>query len=102
MSRFGINLVAQRGAIAAYETKERWMPSMLEADRAARRDDRALREQIPGLELLVQPLRANYLAIDVSACGVHTDDIVDGMLREGLLIRSGACAAGASRTGLSA
>ena len=33
VSRFGINLAVQRGAIAAYDTKQDWMPGLLEANR---------------------------------------------------------------------
>lgn len=90
VSRFGTNIVAQRGAIAALETKSSWLPLLLQANR---RNQSLIKECVAGLHgvhLVVDPSHANFVAVDVSGHRKNPEEIVDQALAEGFVIRSGA------------
>jgi aspartate/methionine/tyrosine aminotransferase len=89
VSRLGGNWVAQRGAIAAYSTKEEWRPRVLELSRRHQTQLRACVEELEGLTAIAYPASGNFLAIDVSGAGLDAEDVVREMLDAGIVIRSG-------------
>ena len=89
VSRLGGNWLAQKGAIAAYQTKHAWRPRVLETNRRNQDMLRAAIEQIPGLEVLVHPSSGNFLAVDVTRTGRTAEEVVSSALDAGFVIRSG-------------
>ena len=90
VSRFGINLAVQRGAIAAYDTKQDWMPGLLEANRKNQAIVKRCVEGFEGMKIIVEPSNGNFLAVDVTNSGCNPEDIVDGVFDSNIIIRSGA------------
>jgi histidinol-phosphate aminotransferase len=89
VSRLGGNWIAQKGAIAAYRTKEVWRPKVVSI---SRRNQQMLRETldlVPGLRALVYPSSGNFIAVDVTGSGRSAEDIVNIALAAGFVIRSG-------------
>lgn len=85
-----VNVVAQRGALAALETKKEWFPKTFKVCRDnQRRIKRAVR-QVPGATLPVFPSQANMFCIDIGATGVDPDLVEQKMLFDhDVFIRSG-------------
>jgi aspartate/methionine/tyrosine aminotransferase len=89
ISRLGGNWVAQRGAIAAYQSKKSWQPRVLDT---CRRNQRVLNDCIAkpdGLRVLVYPSYGNFLAVDVTGTGRSASEFVSAVLDGGFVIRSG-------------
>ncbi|MGQ0796777.1 MAG: pyridoxal phosphate-dependent aminotransferase [Methanobacteriota archaeon] len=78
----GVNVVAQRAALAALRTKAEWLPDVL---RVCDANQRAIREavaKVDGAFLPVYPAKANMFAIDVGATGVRPEDLEARLLRD--------------------
>ena len=90
VSRFGVNQTVQRGAIAGYESKSKWLPGLLEANRRNQALVETCVEALDGLHVLVSPSNGNFLAVDVTNSGCGPEAIVDALLDENIVIRSGA------------
>lgn len=90
VSKLGVNIVVQRGAVAAYRTKQKWLPVVMNANR---RHQKLLWESIkgiPGFNPVVYPSSGNFLAIDTVETGSKAERIVRMALDCGFIIRSGA------------
>lgn len=78
----GTNVLAQRAAKAALETKDDWLPEVVETSRA---NQERIKEMVDGLEgvfLPVYPSGANMFLLDVSERGVDPDEVMHKMLRD--------------------
>lgn len=87
----GVNVLAQRAAIALLRTKSSWID---EVRRQTRENQRRIRDcvaELEGVHLPVYPSQANMFAVDVSATGVAPDQLQEELLyRHGVFVRSGA------------
>lgn len=78
----GVNVVAQRAALAALRTKTEWLPDLLHVCEANQRAIRDAVAKVDGAFLPVYPAKANMFAIDVEATGVKPDDLEARLLRD--------------------
>ena len=81
----GVNVVAQRAALAALRTKSEWLPEVLRVCAANQKSIRAAVGKVDGAFLPVYPAKANMFAIDVSASGVRPEDLESALLRDHLI-----------------
>ncbi len=89
VDRLGGNWVAQQGAIAAYRTKPKWKPRVLETNRRNQDAIKTCVDAIDALEAVAWPPAANFVAIDVTGTGRDSEAVVRAVLDEGFVIRSG-------------
>lgn len=89
ISRLGVNCLVQRGAIAAYASKQRWLPRILETNREHQAMIKACVDGIKGLKPVAYPSFGNFLAVDVTGTGRTAEQIVRSTLDKGIVIRSG-------------
>jgi aspartate aminotransferase len=90
ISRLGVNIVTQLGAIAAYESKERWVRRMLATNAEHQQQLAACLTGVSGFKILVFPSSGNFLAIDVTGSGLDAEGVVRRALERGFVVRSGA------------
>jgi aspartate aminotransferase len=89
VGRLGGNWVAQRGAIAAYGTKNEWCNRLVEINRRNQDTIQAAVDKIPMLKTIVQPSSGNFIAVDVTGTGASSEQVVRSLLDAGFVIRSG-------------
>lgn len=89
VSRLGGNWIAQQGAIAAYRTKPKWKPKVLDVSRKNQEMLHGCIKKIPGLRTIVHPCSGNFLAIDVTESGRDAETVVKAAMSAGFVIRSG-------------
>jgi aspartate/methionine/tyrosine aminotransferase len=86
----GVNILAQRAALAALEKIEQWLPSLrqqLLKNQALIKDTV---DKVEGTFLPVYPSRTNMFVIDISQTGINPDDVEEKMLFEhNVFLRSG-------------
>ena len=90
VNRLGGNWVAQKGAIAAYLTKDVWRPEVLRINRENQATLQACLAGIEGLRTIAYPSAGNFLAVDVTGTGKDAEEVVRAVLDAGFVIRSGA------------
>ncbi len=90
IARLGVNIVTQLGALAAYRSKQTWLPRVLERNLKHQAALKACFDNVRGLKPLVFPSMGNFLAADVTGTGLSAEDIVRRTLDAGFVIRSGA------------
>jgi aspartate/methionine/tyrosine aminotransferase len=78
----GVNVIAQRAALAALRTKGEWLPSVRRVCEANQRAIRDAVAKVDGASLPVFPAKANMFAIDVGATGVTPESVEDRLLRD--------------------
>jgi len=81
----GVNVIAQRAALAALRTKSEWLPDVR---RVCTANQKAIHEAVAKVEgalLPVYPAKANMFVIDVSATGVKPEDLEAKLLRDHLV-----------------
>ena len=78
----GVNILAQRAALALLTTKAEWFPAVKAQTRANQERIRSVVGAIDGLALPVFPSQANMFAIDLSASGVSPVALQERLLRE--------------------
>ncbi len=89
ISRLGGNWIAQRGAIAAYKSKDIWRPKVLAVNRRNQQVLKACLDGIEGVRVLAYPSSGNFLAVDVTGTGRTSEEVVKAVLDSGFIIRSG-------------
>ena len=81
----GVNVLAQRAALAALQTKKEWLPRIRKTCEANQRTIKAAVDTVDGAFLPVYPSRANMFVIDVSATGVNPEALEERLLRDHLV-----------------
>ncbi len=78
----GVNVVAQRGALAALRTKKRWLPKLRSV--CTRNQDviRKAVESVDGAHLPVYPSKSNSFIVDLQEAGVDSPALEEQMLLE--------------------
>jgi aspartate aminotransferase len=90
ISRLGVSVVVQQGAIAAYKTKSKWLPRVLETNKRNQKALAACFGATEGIKTLVYPSFGNFVAADITGTGRDAEAIVKRVLDAGYVIRSGA------------
>ncbi|MHB8351536.1 MAG: pyridoxal phosphate-dependent aminotransferase [Thermoplasmata archaeon] len=86
----GVNLLAQRAAVALLATKSDWFPAVRNQTRANLERIRKVAESVPGVRLPVFPSQANMTALDLSASGIRPERLQEELLlRHGVFLRAG-------------
>jgi aspartate aminotransferase len=86
----GVNVLAQRAAVATLSTKSQWFPAVKATTRANQEKIRAAVQSVSGTFLPVFPSQANMFVIDVSETGLTPEAIQREMLeRHGVFVRAG-------------
>ncbi len=82
VSGLGVNVLAQRAALAAIESKSEWVKRVVDI---SRRNQAAINEMVDGIDGLfvcVNPSSSNTLCIDVSGLGLDPNEIETKLLFE--------------------
>jgi len=90
ISRLGVNLVTQRGAITAYRTRSRWLPVLRQINDQHKRLLVDRLASLRGARALVPSDGGNFVAIDVAGTGRTAEQVVASALQDGFVVRSGA------------
>ncbi|MGI0053099.1 MAG: pyridoxal phosphate-dependent aminotransferase [Thermoplasmata archaeon] len=86
----GVNLLAQRAAVALLRTKPEWFPTVLAQTRTNQARIREVVSGVKGAWLPVDPSRANMMVIDISATGIAPERLQEQLLtRHGVFLRAG-------------
>lgn len=89
ISRLGVNVVTQRGAITAYKTKSRWLPEVRRLNDLHKKMLVTRLASVKGAKVLVPQDGGNFLAIDVTGTGRTAEEVVASALGHGFVLRSG-------------
>lgn len=89
ISRLGINVVTQRGAVIAYRTKARWLPELRRLNNLHKSLIVNRLASLKGARALVPDAGGNFLAIDVTGTGRTAEQVVASALPHGFVVRSG-------------
>jgi aspartate/methionine/tyrosine aminotransferase len=77
-----VNILAQRAALAALQTKEKWMNDVVSISRKNQKHIKNCVEKIEGAFLPVYPSHTNMFVIDISEIGIDPDEVEKKMLFE--------------------
>jgi len=81
----GVNVLAQRAALAALETKKEWLPDVR---RTCERNQGTIRRtvgKVDGASLPVYPSKANMFVVDLAPTGVNPDEVERRLLFDHLV-----------------
>lgn len=81
----GVNVIAQRAALAALETKGEWLPELRRTCDANQRTIRQAVARVRGAHIPVYPSKANMLVVDLTATGVNPEDVETKLLKDHLV-----------------
>jgi aspartate/methionine/tyrosine aminotransferase len=85
-----VNVVAQRGALAALQTKKDWFPKNFKICRDNQKRIKRAVAKVEGARLPIYPSQANMFCIDISQTGVDPDMVEERMLYDhNVFVRSG-------------
>lgn len=76
----GVNVLAQRAALAALRTKKEWLPSVRRTCEANQETIRRAVAKVDGASLPVYPSKANMFVIDLKPTGVDPEDVEERLL----------------------
>lgn len=85
----GTNVVAQKGAIAAVNSKYEWLDRIKETTRSNQKYIKQAVDQVEGAYLPVYPSDANMMVIDLYETGVKPPELADYLLERGIFAREG-------------
>jgi len=81
----GVNVIAQRAALAALESKKEWLPEVRRTCAANQALIRAAVGKVDGAALPVYPSKANMFCIDLAATGANPETVEEALLHEYLV-----------------
>ena len=81
----GVNVIAQRAALAALESKAEWLPEVRRVCAGNQVAIRAAVGRVEGAELPVYSSKANMFCIDLSATGVNPEAVEAALLHDYLV-----------------
>jgi aspartate aminotransferase len=86
----GVNILAQRAALALLRSKASWFPAVKSQTRANQDRIRSVLQAIDEVRLPVFPSQANMFVIDVSGAGIAPERLQEVLLvRHGVFLRAG-------------
>ncbi len=84
------NILAQVGAKVALETKDQWLPKMIEQSRKNQEIIKEAVDKTDGIHLPVFPSNTNMFVIDIQETGLNPDEIQEVLLKEhNIFVRGG-------------
>lgn len=89
ISRLGVNVITQRGALVAYKTKRNWLPELRRLNNLHKSMLVNRLGSLKGASALVPDAGGNFLAIDVTGTGRTAEQVVSSALDHGFVVRSG-------------
>lgn len=81
----GVNVLAQRAALAALRTKWEWLPNVRRICEKNQETIRRAVAKVPGASLPVYPSKANMFVIDLKPTGVDPEDVEERLLFDHLV-----------------
>ena len=81
----GVNVLAQRAALAALETKKEWLPAVRRTCETNQATIRRVVEKVDGASLPVYPSKANMFVIDLSRTGADPETLEERLLFDHLV-----------------
>jgi len=81
----GVNVLAQRAALAALQTKKKWLPEVRKTCERNQATIRRAVEKVDGASLPVYPSNANMFVIDLSETGVNPETVEERLLFDHLV-----------------
>ncbi|MEE9150532.1 MAG: pyridoxal phosphate-dependent aminotransferase [Thermoplasmata archaeon] len=75
-----VNIIAQRAALAALQTKDQWIGKVVSISRKNQEHIKKCIEAIEGAFLPVYPSHTNMFVIDISETGINPDEVEKKML----------------------
>ena len=78
----GVNVLAQRAALAALQTKTEWLPTVRAVCRKNQQTIRAAVQKVKGASLPVYPSKANMFVIDLARTGVNPEEVEERLLHD--------------------
>jgi aspartate aminotransferase len=81
----GVNVLAQRAAFAALETKKEWLPAVRRTCETNQATIRRVVEKVDGASLPVYPSKANMFVIDLSRTGADPEAVEERLLFDHLV-----------------
>ena len=87
MNNLGSNLVAQRGAIVALRTKERWFKEVFDLERRHQSILTEMFNTLDGFMPVTYPSQTNFLTVDVSGSGFHPEFLSIKLLEKNIQVR---------------
>ena len=85
----GTNLVAQKGAIAAVNSKYEWLYRIRDTTRSNQDIIKKAVDEVEGLFVPVYPSDGNMMVIDMYEAGLNPRDVADYLLEKGIFAREG-------------
>ncbi|MGQ4911624.1 MAG: pyridoxal phosphate-dependent aminotransferase [Candidatus Thorarchaeota archaeon] len=82
VNNLGTNIVAQRGALAALKTKEKWLGGVIRTVRENAELVKNAVESVEGVFVTVYPSNTNFLCVDISGTGVHPESLCSYFLEK--------------------
>ena len=73
INNLGSNIVAQRGALTALKTMDKWFGDILKATQKNARLVKESVDNVDGAYVAVYPSNTNFLCVDIKGTGVHPD-----------------------------
>ncbi|TLZ93546.1 MAG: pyridoxal phosphate-dependent aminotransferase [Methanobacteriota archaeon] len=81
----GVNVLAQRAALAALQTKKEWLPEVRKTCELNQAAIRRAVEKVDGASLPVYPSNANMFVVDLSETGVNPETVEERLLFDHLV-----------------
>ncbi|UCG70402.1 MAG: pyridoxal phosphate-dependent aminotransferase [Thermoplasmata archaeon] len=75
-----VNIMAQRAALAALQTKDKWIDKVVSISRKNQENIKKCIQDIEGAFLPVYPSHTNMFVIDISETGINPDEVEKKML----------------------
>jgi aspartate/methionine/tyrosine aminotransferase len=85
----GAGIVGQRAAIAGLKVRRPWLEQVRRVNRANIERVEQVVAQTGFGEVVVSPSHGNFLAVDVTATGLHSETVCDALLAADVFIRPG-------------
>lgn len=85
----GVNIVAQKAAIAGLKSKPKWINHIRETTFNNQKLIKETVDKIDGIYLPVYPVDANMMVIDLKDAGIKSKDLADYLLKKDIFVREG-------------
>lgn len=90
VSELSVNVLGQRGAMAALKTKKQWMPRVKRITRKNQEHIKKAVDKVDGAFLPVYPAQTNMFVIDITETGLTPEDIQNELLyNHNIFVRAG-------------
>ena len=85
----GVNIIAQKGGIAALKSKPKWIKKIRETTFRNQELIKDMVDTVDGVYLPVYPVDANMMVIDLTGAGIKAKDMSSYLLKKDIFTREG-------------